>query len=227
MRAATLAALLLAATAPAFSATDAAEWRFEVFLNDKPIGFHTFSLSRERDEQVLQTEATFDVKFLFVTAFRYRHTNTETWRDGCLTSVEARTNSNGKELDVVGEQRDSGFWVSHDRGREALDECVRSFAYWNPTILGAKRLLNTQTGEYESIEVSPPSEDRVAVGKATVDASRYTLSAKGGAITLWYARDDGRWLALEAPAKGGRRIRYQPIEVPPVQSFAGFAARAD
>ena len=69
-----LLAVLLTAL-PAAAPAEPAEWRFEVFLNDKPIGYHSFSLDSSGTEQVLTTEASFDVKVLFVTAFRYRHAN--------------------------------------------------------------------------------------------------------------------------------------------------------
>ena len=68
-------------------------------------------------------------------------------------------------------------------------------------------------------------DDTVAIGDTLVDAQRYRLSAKAGDITLWYAKDDGRWLALEAPAKGGRRIHYTPVAVPPAQAFEQLVAR--
>ena len=209
---------------PAAAAPDSGEWRFEVLLNDKPIGFHRFSLSRDGEGQVLESEARFDVRFLFVTAFRYRHDNVETWRGDCLTSVDARTDSNGKMLEVVGGRADGRFAVSSSNGRELLGDCVQSFAYWNPSILQADRLLNTQTGEYESINVAAEGVESFAVGEDVVDADRYTLSTKGGDITLWYTRNDQRWLALEAPAKGGRRIRYMPVALPDSRDFRVAAA---
>ena len=218
---------LLLATLPAFAGAAPAEWRFEVFLNDKPIGFHRFELNTEGGEQRLTTEASFDVKLLFITAFRYRHENTETWRNGCLTSLDATTNSNGKRLDVSGALENDAFSVTHSRGSDVLDECVQTFAYWNPSILGADRLLNSQTGEYEDVRIVREARDFVSVGDSTVEAERYTLTAKGGDITLWYASDDYRWLKLEAPAKGGRRIRYQPLDVPAPATFAQLSARAD
>jgi hypothetical protein len=218
---------LLLATLPAAALGQPAEWRFEVFLNDKPIGYHSFSLDGDGSEQVLTTEASFDVKLLFITAFRYRHENTEIWRNGCLNAIDARTNSNGKQLDVFGELRGEAFAVMHNGGIDTLNECVRSFAYWNPSILAADRLLNSQTGEYEKVEVRREAADLVMVGDTAIEAERYTLSAKGGDITLWYAREGYRWLALEAPAKGGRRIRYQPVNLPAPDTFAQMSARID
>ncbi|MEO1201858.1 MAG: DUF6134 family protein, partial [Pseudomonadota bacterium] len=78
---------LLIASLPVAALAQPAEWRFQVFLNDKPIGYHSFSVENDGRDQVLTTEASFDVKLLFITAFRYRHENTETWRDGCLQSM--------------------------------------------------------------------------------------------------------------------------------------------
>ena len=53
-----------------------------------------------------------------------------------------------------------------------------------------------------------------------VAARRYDIQVKTGSISGWYATQGERWLALDAPAKGGRRIRYEPLQVP----AAGFNA---
>ena len=197
------------------AATEARDWQFEVLLDDKEIGYHEFRLSDDGDRQVLETEASFDVKFLFITAFRYRHQNTEIWNDGCLASIEAATNNNGDLLEVSGQQLDDAFRVTRQSGQETLKDCVQTFAYWNPEILKSERLLNSQTGEYEQVSVVLEGEDQVLVNDMPVDALRYRLIAEAGNIKLWYSNDEARrWLALEAPAKGGRKIRYKPLTVP-------------
>ncbi len=202
-------------------------WEFEVLLDDKEVGFHNFEVTTTDGGRRLDTEASFDVKFLFVTAFRYRHQNTEIWRDGCLSSISAFTNNNGDRLAVNGGAAGDGFEVESQRGSESLSGCVQTFAYWNPEILAADRLLNSQTGDYEDIEVAYAGSESVEVGDSLVDADRYTLTASGGDISLWYSQDDQRWLALEAPAKGGRTIRYRPLSVPTADDRSRVLARGD
>ncbi len=219
--------LSMIAVSPASAMEPDLSWRFGVLLDDKRIGFHNFHVSRDGDRQLLETEAEFDVKFLFFTAFRYRHQNVESWNDGCLSSIDASTNSNGRELDVRGRRAADGFEVTGKAGSSTLPDCVRTFAYWNPDILEADRLLNSQTGEYEDVSVAFESDDVVNVGDRTVHALRYRLSAKAGDITLWYSTVDRRWLALEAPAKGGRTIRYEPIAVPELASSGQRTARVN
>lgn len=203
-----------AISAHAYAAGDSATWRFRVLLDDREIGFHRFEIADTSEGRKLETEASFDVRILFVNAFRYRHRNVEIWNDGCLSRVSAVTDRNGERLEVFGERRAPGFAVVTADGEQSLPECVSTFAYWNPSILEASRLLNTQTGEYEDVEASYEGDDRVRIGDLDVEAERYRLGTKAGDITLWYAKGDRRWLKLEAPARGGRTLRYEPVDVP-------------
>ncbi len=209
-----LLVMLLGASAAAPAAASTLDWRFQVSLDGKDIGFHEFTVRDEGERRVLETRAEFDVKFLFINAFSYRHRNTEIWRDGCVTRIDAETNSNGDRLIVRGEREEGGFSVVDNDGEETLPACVQTFAYWNPDVLDAGRLLNSQTGEYEDVNVTLEGEDTIDVDGEPVEALRYRLEARGGDIRLWYSAGDRIWLALEAPAKGGRTIRYRPLAVP-------------
>jgi hypothetical protein len=173
------ALLFIALVAGALPAS-AQTWSFRVLLDEREIGTHRFTLTERGAERELVSEASFRVTFLGLPAYRYRHLATERWRDGCLTSLASATDDNGERYNVD--------W-------RAQGECVLSFAYWNPKILGEKRLLNAQTGELEPVSVSRLGEER------------YRIAGRTLAIDLWYA--GGEWVALETTARGGRRLRYQ------------------
>ena len=224
---ATLIACALTSGAVAASGASTAEWQFDVSLDGKSIGYHTFELQQRDSKQILTTEARFDVRFLFVTAFRYRHQNTEIWSDGCLMSIDASTNSNGKELMVRGSKGQDRFSLQSAEGSTDLPQCVQSFAYWNPAMLSSTQLLNSQTGVYEDVSVTLEGRDEVPVGGTPTEALRYRLSAQAGDITLWYSAADNTWLGLEAPAKGGRRILYQAVAVPETGPAQQVIARSD
>ena len=148
------------------------------------------------------------MRFLFINAFRYRHTNTEVWSDGCLERLEANTRANGKELSVSGLRADDGFVVDDGEQRSALDDCVMTFAYWNPEFLRQPRLLNPQSGEYLDVEVERVGQEPVVVRGKEIPASVYRVTASKMELKLWYS-EDNEWLALESVAKGGRIIRYE------------------
>jgi hypothetical protein len=190
------------------------EWEFSVYLDDKPIGEHDFRLVHEGPGLTLETEASFDVKFLFFTAYTYRHRCVETWDRRGLASIHAKTDANGTESDVSGNRVNGSFKVQVNGETQELPPEIMSFAYWNPEILQEDRLLNSQTGEYEPIEVIERGKSAVDVNGERVPARRYDLMVQGKPISVWYAESDQRWLALESVAKGDRKLRYVPVKVP-------------
>lgn len=186
-------ALILAATAAPAAGAQGRAWDFRVLLDDAEIGWHRFTLRAAAAGRELRSEARFEVRFLAVPVYRYEHEATELWRDGCLRELASRTDENGK--------RQSVNW------RDAEHGCQMSFAYWNPKILKAERLLNAQTGELLPVSVQPLGEESIQVRGRTVRAQRYRLDGPQLAIDIWL--DDGEWVALESAAKGGRRLRYE------------------
>ena len=79
---------LCAASLASTETADTREWAFRVYLDKSEIGSHTFTVTDFGDDREITTEAEFDVKFLFFTAYEYRHKNTERWGDGCLETIE-------------------------------------------------------------------------------------------------------------------------------------------
>lgn len=204
-------ACLMGANAPEpESAREQRSFTFDVFLDDSKIGYHEFRLVEQAEgKRRLEAEARFDVKFLFINAFRYRHEIEETWSGDCLVDVQARTNSNGKKTEVEGTLTDSGFLVESGDDERKLGDCVMTFAYWNPEFLNADSLLNPQTGEFLDVEIRRLDRDEVKVSGKTYRAECYEITAKATEVRVCYSADDNRWLALESPAKGGRTLRYE------------------
>jgi hypothetical protein len=193
---------LLLTAAPA-SAAPAQSWDFQVLLDDAPIGYHRYTLRETGAERELKSEARFNVKLLFISAYR-----TERWRGNCLDNLAARTDDDGERLEVAATQDRGRLVVSTQRGQDTVNGCVMSFAYWNPEILRQPRLLNAQTGEYAAVQVTELGEEKITVRGATVTASRYRITGTKHPIDLWYSADR-EWLALQSTVNGGRLLRYQ------------------
>ncbi|MBT8100691.1 MAG: hypothetical protein KJO82_13120 [Gammaproteobacteria bacterium] len=189
-------------------AGDVETWQFDVYLDDKKVGYHNFEVVEQGGEKTVESQAEFNVKFLFVTAFRYNHRNVERWADNCLLEIEAKTRANGKRIEVEGERTDSGFRIVTDDEAQQLPNCVMSFAYWNPDFLDQSRLINPQSGEYLDVSIEQLDEEVLQIRGEAVNATPFKVTAKKVELTVWYSADD-QWLALESVAKGGRILRYE------------------
>lgn len=189
-------------------------WPFRVYLDDTAIGHHHFELWQGDGEQVLRSRARFEVKLLRLPVYRYRHDAVERWRGDCLQSLESSTEDNGQPVSV--RARAQGAVLELEIGdRRVLrhEPCAKSFAYWHPALLRATRLLNPQTGELMDVRITPAGIQPVQVGERTVPGWRYTLQGADLQIDLFYS-EQGEWLALDAPTRHGRTLRYRLEQLP-------------
>jgi hypothetical protein len=192
------------------NATASGTLKFQVFLDDEPIGTHSFRLQERNDVLLMESEADFEVRFLFLTAYEYRHRSQELWERGCLKEIRSQTNDNGERLSVRGERSQGRFLISGEKEQVIADPCAMTFAYWDRRILEQERLINPQTGEVVEVDVIDQGADRVTVDGQEISARRYRLTADDLDIILWY--DDGeRWLGLESRIEDEYLLRYRPI----------------
>ena len=206
--------LLCAVLLPAHSKTASnSEWHFEVFLDDKPIGFHHFHLNSSGNLHELRAEATFRVTLLGFTVYDYTHKITELWQQDCLQRIDASTDDNGTELFVRGNSKGDQLALQNNTGNSELPGCVMTFAYWNPTILDQQKLLNTQTGEYLDVKVQHLGRQTLQTEGRSIPALHYRISSRERDIDLWYSTELD-WLALSSTTSGGRQLHYRRLATP-------------
>jgi len=205
-----LVSLFAALIQPGSAATSNREWRFEVYLDDKPIGYHSFQLSSEAQIQRLRSEARFRVKVLGLTLYTYVHQSLELWQADCLQGVDASTDDNGTDFRVRGERRGEHLLLENQSGETRIPGCVMSFAYWNPAILAQQRLLNVQTGEYVPVSVEQLGNSTLEVDGRAVPATHYRIATDENDIELWYSTNHD-WLGLRSTTRGGRLLDYRRV----------------
>ena len=202
-------ALILLATLAAFAppAARGEEWDYRVLLDGREVGRHVFSVRDSDGQRRVTSEARFDVRILFIPAWRYDHRAVESWEEGCLRALDSRTVTQGEQESVVARTEGERFTVTRNGGRDEYRGCVMSFAYWDPRFLQESRLLNSQTGEMVPVVIRPQGTETIEVLGSPRVAERHRIAGEGLQIDVWYA--DGRWVALEALAAGGRVLRYE------------------
>lgn len=183
-------------------------WQFDVLLYGKRIGSHTIQIDSRGAEQTVDIKVAFDVDLLLFSAYTYLHKNREIWRSGCLKRLDATTNDDGEKLWVKLEQLDTETKVATPkRNRVIPTHCVKSFAYWDRSILEANKLLNTQTGEYMAITVKKQPDEKITIRGKTIQSSRYHIATSKFTIDLWYSQN-GDWVGLESTMEDGNTLKY-------------------
>ena len=185
------------------------EWAFRVLLDDRPIGYHRVSVNRLENSKTVHTRADFDVRILFIPVYSYEHETRERWENNCLVDIESTTDDNGDAYFISSLDTKERLKIKTQDGVTSLDGCVRTFAYWDVDMLKSDRLLNTQSGEYESVSVSDMGTAVLTIDSAQIEARLFRLVSGTMTIDLWYT-EDMHWLALESVTESGAVLRYLP-----------------
>lgn len=183
-----------AIAAPAEPAPDDATWRFEVTLDGTAIGTHRFEITGSGRARRVTSRAEMTVRLLGIPVYRYRIEDDERWEGDCLRALRSATDDNGARRDAD---------VRFD------DACVMSFAYWNPRLPTQARLVDPQTGQLQPVRFEALPDAMIDTRGRPVLAHGWRLAAERQRITVWYAADSGRWIALDAEARGGRHLAYR------------------
>jgi hypothetical protein len=114
-----------------------AEIRFEARMSNKPIGTQNFSFEQLSNQKLkVNITANFVVPVLGLYPYRYSHANEEIWENRCLLSLNSSTQSGGSHQRVEGRATQQGFTVQRtDKTPRLLGSCVRSFPYWDKSLL--------------------------------------------------------------------------------------------
>lgn len=196
--------------------------RFDVRIGDRVVGSETFAIRRQGDgymavgriqlegsgawlrsaEVMLRTDGSF-------APLRYRY--------------ESRASDDPQSLNFARTGTRIRITTSNREG----DRVIELLANPNQVLLGAgvaqhyyfvvRRLsaggaqgvtaVMPAEGREASIEVVDASDATVRVGARDVPATRWELSIDGVTHLVWVARDDGRLLRAEIPARGWRSVR--------------------
>ncbi|MFK7915380.1 MAG: DUF6134 family protein [Pseudomonadales bacterium] len=200
-----LSALLAMSSALAASTETTEHLRFDIEFDGKRLGQHEFQVTQQENGKTkVVSIVEMRYRLAFVTLFRYQHSATEQWRDGCLTTLSSTTNDDGERYAVEGAQTSEGFVVKHrlpkSEQERIAETCPASFAYWQPEALQRSALINAQTGRLEPVQVARTGTRQLG----DVTTEHWTIETENeGTIELWYAASDGRWLQLQHTSEDG------------------------
>jgi hypothetical protein len=200
MRTVFLALVCCASSTCAF-AEQQKRWDFNVSLNGRDVGSHSFVVSGKGGDRTVSSSMRLDFRVLLVKKVSYQHQASEVWQDGCLTEVSSETQRNGKAYSVQANAVDDGLSVINNTGVEIIEGCVRGFAYWHPQWMQAPRLLNVETGKYVPVTLSQTVSPDNNITHLTITTAKTDIHLEYDAA--------GDWMSLQTRLPLAGELRYQ------------------
>ncbi len=191
---------LLAFGAPAARAD--APIGFSIERGGEPIGHHRVTFERAANgDLIANVDIAIQVRIAFITVFRYSHRARETWRDGRLVALDARTDDDGRRSVVRARATAEGLEIDGPEGRFVAPADILPTSYWRRDTVQRRQLLDTQAGRIVDVAVR-----RVGEGQWRISGDLD--------FTIGYA-PDGAWSGMSFTVRGAS-ITYAPGPPRPV-----------
>lgn len=204
------AALAAAAALPLRSPASAtpAPLAFDIIRGGDVVGRHALNFRREKGDLHVDIAIDIEIKFTFITLFRYWHRNHEVWRDGRLVSLETKTDDDGDEYEIRARANGDELWVNGSGGEYIAPGTTLPTSYWDSRTPLQNTLLDTQRGGLLEVQVEDAGADVLALRDMEVAARKYVMS---GDLTLdlWYTTA-GEWVKIAFEARG-ETVEYAPV----------------
>lgn len=184
--------------------------QFDVLRKGDVIGSHRVAAEKKADDLRIDIETEIRVKVLGLTAYRYRHQGSETWRkqdDGIrLVGLETRTDDDGTDLKVEGEAAGGAFKVEGSAGPVTAPADIVPASYWSPLVLQRSELLSTKRGNLFPIQVEQRGRETIESAGEQVE-TEHSFIPGDPAVHLWF--DDSRQVRRLAFETRGEFIDYR------------------
>lgn len=184
---------------------------YEVLRNGKRIGTHEIRFSRDGDALQVVAETNMKVKFLFITAYKYRYVSEEYWLGGELQRVETKVNDNGKELFSSATRNGDGYEVARTDGGSVIPLAFMTTNHWNDDAPQFNQLFNTITGKINEVTFTPVAVPEITADQQlAIDAKEFSVRGELNINTFYDS--SGNWLGMVFEHKDGSTIEFRCVD---------------
>jgi len=177
---------------------------FEIFRNDKKIGFHKLSFQNIGDKIVVNTEIQMIVKLVgIIPVLQYSHKGNEIWIDNHFVEAKTSTKKNRRKFKFAAKRKGSKIEIKSRKKVFFVNGDSLFTSYWNQNWLKKKVLFDTQHGKKRFINVEKKDFEKIKTSNSTIFAQRYKvtgtqdkLNGKKIDYDIWYD-DKGRWVKIK------------------------------
>jgi hypothetical protein len=168
------------------------EIKFEIFRNDKKVGYHNIIFSRDKEMLIVRNEIQFEIKKLGISFYKYQSEGTEVYdQDGLLFTFNSKTSDNKKLKYCNIEAKDNKNYLidgSSYKGTFNKDFAISS--YWNHEILKKNTQISGITCKIRNQKVTFLKNESIEVKGQTTKTSVFNIDGKGLDTQIWYRKKD-------------------------------------
>ena len=158
---------------------------YELFRNNKPIGFHKYIFKRNGTDLAINNEVSFKISKLGVDLYRYYAKGVERYKNGIFIGFNSETNQNKKEkyVNITIDPADKGLIIDGSSFKGKVDKDLIIGTWWNHEIVQKKAQISAVSGRIIEQKVEFKGKEDVKIGDKIYKTLRFNFSSSDPSLS--------------------------------------------
>ena len=195
---------------------------YELFRNNKLIGYHKYKFDRENGNLKIDNEVSFKITKLGVDLYKYHAKGLETYENGVFSGFKSETNQNKKEkyVNISIDPNDKNLIIDGSSYKGKADKNMIIGTWWNHEIVQKKAQISAVSGRIIEQKVEFIGKEEVKIGNKTYNTLRFNFSSSDPSLSkdkklntdIWYEEGTYLWIKAAFDKTGYWEYRLKKAE---------------
>ena len=195
---------------------------YELFRNNKYIGFHKFKFNRNGKNLTIDSEIRFKITKLGIDLYHYYAEGQEQYKNGFFSGFRSKTNQNKKEkyVKISIDKDDKNLIVdgSSFKGKANKDFIIGT--WWNHEIVQKKAQISAVSGRIIEQKVEFLGKENITFGDKTYKTLKFNFSSTDPSLSkdkklnidIWYEENTYLWVKAAFDKTGFWEYRLKEVK---------------
>jgi hypothetical protein len=192
---------------------------YELFRNNKLIGYHKYDFVRNNNILSVKSEVDFKITKLGVDLYKYYAKSDEIYKDSKFFQFSSKTNQNKKEryvnINVNSNINELIIDGSSYKGNAPIDAIVGT--WWNHEIIKSKKQISAISGRIIEQTVTFVGKEKVTIGETTYNSLHFNFKSSDKNLPdskklntdIWYDENSLLWIKASFDKSGHWEYRLK------------------
>jgi len=195
---------------------------YELFRNNKSIGYHKYDFIRDTDKLSIVSEVNFKITKLGIDLYKYFAKSEENYQKGNFKSYSSTTKQNKKDryVNIKTDADDKNLIIdgSSYKGKADINFIVGT--WWNHEIIKAKAQISGISGRIIEQTVTFIGKEQINIGDKTYNTLRFNFKSSDETLPdskklntdIWYEEDTYLWVKAAFDKTGYWEYRLKKVK---------------
>ncbi len=177
---------------------------YELFRNDKSIGFHKYNFERKDNLLTIKSEVSFKITKLGVDLYKYYAASEEVYKNNSFFKFSSKTNQNNKEkyVNIAFNSDENNLLIDGTsyKGVASKDNIVGT--WWNHEIIKAKGQISAISGRIIEQKVTFIGKEKITINDKVYNTLHFNFKSSDETLPdskklntdIWYDESTYLWI---------------------------------